>query len=185
MLADNPSIGLDETTRNASAIFLTWSKFPELETGTKPEAGWYPNYIYAMLPKTKPHLTRKCHSYQAETTPFRKHGRKAYVRGYMHGFCHKDNVFAPEARPSSLDFVPFLEITEIDWVGFAANSKSATLDVPATPTKKDGPPDSASKRRIRFDPFADGATSFSSGPSGSTANGNQAHRSDSSSTFRE
>jgi len=48
-LAEKPGIGLDNTTRNCSAIFLTWSKFPNLENGVKPETGWYPNYIYAML----------------------------------------------------------------------------------------------------------------------------------------
>jgi hypothetical protein len=161
-LADNPSIGLNETTRNSSAVFLTWSRFPELDNGTKPETGWYANYVYAMLPRTKGHLTRKCESYKVDTTPFRKHGRKAYVRGYMHGFCHKENVFAPEARPSSLEFVPFLEITDIDWVGFATDAKNSAPDVPATPTKKGSPTDTRSKRRIRFDPFADGATTAKS-----------------------
>jgi hypothetical protein len=39
VLADNPGIGLDDTTRNCSAIFLTWSKFPDLENGVKPEPG--------------------------------------------------------------------------------------------------------------------------------------------------
>ncbi len=157
VLADNPSVGLDETTRNSSAVFLTWSKFPELDNGTKPEAGWYANYIYAMLPRTKSHLTRKCESYQVNTTPFRKHGKKAYVRGYMHGFCHNENVFAPQARPNNLEFVPFVEITDIDWVGFPTDAKNSTPDVPPTPTKKGSPTDTRSKRRIKFDPFADGA----------------------------
>ncbi|KAN0083239.1 hypothetical protein V8E54_002327 [Elaphomyces granulatus] len=40
-----------ETTRNCSAVFLTWSKFPDLENGVKPELGWYANYVYAMFPR--------------------------------------------------------------------------------------------------------------------------------------
>ena len=36
-----------EITRNCSAVFLTWSKFPDLENGVKP------NYVYAMFPRTK------------------------------------------------------------------------------------------------------------------------------------
>ncbi|KAN0072518.1 hypothetical protein V8E54_009447, partial [Elaphomyces granulatus] len=123
-LAEKPGIGLDNTTRNCSAIFLTWSKFPNLENGVKPETGWYPNYIYAMLPKTKPHLTKKCQDYKADSTPFRKHGRKAYIRGiYKHGFCHKVNE---GGRPNNLEFVPFVEIMEVDW---ASDAKSIQ-DVP-------------------------------------------------------
>ncbi|KAN0076088.1 hypothetical protein V8E54_007358 [Elaphomyces granulatus] len=142
-LAEKPGIGLDNTTRNCSAIFLTRSKFPNLENGIKPETGWYPNYIYAMLPKTKPHLIKKCQDYKADSTPFRKHGRKAYIRGYMHGFCYKVNMFAEGGRPNNLEFDPFVEIME---------------DVPATPVKKEVKPEAAStggKRKIIFDPFAD------------------------------
>lgn len=152
-LAENPGIGLDNTTRNCSAIFLTWSKFPNLENGVKPETGWYPNYVYAMLPRTKPHLTKKCQDYKADSTPFRKHGKKAYVRGYMHGFCHKVNMFAEAGRPNNLEFVPFVEIVEVDW---ASDAKSFQ-DVPATPVKKEVKPEAAStrgKRKITFDPFA-------------------------------
>jgi len=79
VLADNSQIGLDEITRNSSTVFLTWSKFPNLEKGSKPEPGWYANYVYAMLPKTKPHLADKCKAYKRDTTPFRKDGRKASV----------------------------------------------------------------------------------------------------------
>ena len=57
-LAENDEIGLDKVTRNSSAIFLTWSKFLELENGSMPAAGWYANYVYAMFPKCKPHLTK-------------------------------------------------------------------------------------------------------------------------------
>ena len=49
-----------EITRNCSAVFLTWSKFPDLENGVKPEPGWYANYVYAMFPRMKSHLTKKC-----------------------------------------------------------------------------------------------------------------------------
>jgi hypothetical protein len=154
-LAENPGIGLDNTTRNCSAIFLTWSKFPNLENGVMPETGWYPNYVYAMLPKTKPHLTKKCQDYKADSTPFRKHGRKAYIRGYMHGFCHKVNMFADGGRPNNLEFVPFVEIVEVDW----ASDARSFQDIPATPVKKEAKPEAAStttrKRKITFDPLAD------------------------------
>jgi hypothetical protein len=102
VLADNPEVGLDETTRNCSAIFLTWPKFLDLESGKNPEPGWYANYVYGMLPRTKPHLTKKCEDLKANTTPFRKPGRKAYARGYMHGFCSKTSMFSQDARPSSV-----------------------------------------------------------------------------------
>jgi len=148
VLADNPNIGLDETTKNCSAIFLTWSKFPNLQNGVMPESGWYPNYVYAMLPKTKKHLTQKCEAYKAASTQFRQHGRKAYIRGY-------------DGRPSTLDFVPFVEIMDVDWVSASA-SGDGNQNVPATP-KKFAKPDatnSKGKRKIAFDPFADsGVTS--------------------------
>jgi hypothetical protein len=107
-----------------------------------------------MLPKTKPHLIKKCQDYKAGSTPFRKHGRKAYIRGYMHGFCYKVNMFAEGGRPNNLEFVPFVEIMEVDW---ASDAKSIQ-DVPATPVKKEVKPEAAStggKRKIIFDPFAD------------------------------
>jgi len=144
VLADNPNISLDETTRNCSAIFLTWSKFPDLQNGVLPEPGWYPNYVYAMLPKTKKHLTQKCEAYKAASTQFRQHGRKAYIRGYMHGFCHKANMFTNDGRPSSLDFIPFVEIMNIDWISAAASS-DGNQNVPATP-KRFAKPDAASSR---------------------------------------
>ncbi|KAN0087113.1 hypothetical protein V8E54_000801 [Elaphomyces granulatus] len=111
-----------------------------------------------MLPKTKGHLTKKCHGYKADSTPFRKHGKKAYVRGYMHGFCHKINMFAEGSRPNNVEFVLFVEIMEVDWAPNSNDAKSLP-DVPATPSKKDVKPDVASsrsgKRKIAFDPFAD------------------------------
>jgi hypothetical protein len=58
-------------------------------------------------------LTQKCEGYKASSTQFRQHGRKAYIRGYMHGFCHKTNMFTDDGRP---DFLPFVEIMDIDWV---------------------------------------------------------------------
>jgi hypothetical protein len=156
VLTDNPNIGLNDVTRNSSAIFMAWSKFPDLESGVMPEPGWYANYVYAMLPRTKAHLTKKCEGYKADSTPFRKHGRKAYVRGYMHGFCNKANMFTPDARPSTLEFVPFIEIMEIDWA--SSDTKASFQDIPATPSKTDVKSDIASskrKRKIAFDPFAD------------------------------
>src|ERR1700744_5613313 len=39
-----------EITRNCSAVFLTWSKFPDLENGVKPEPGWYANYVFCIGP---------------------------------------------------------------------------------------------------------------------------------------
>lgn len=111
-----------------------------------------------MLPKTKGHLTKKCYGYKANSTPFRKHGKKAYVRGYMHGFCHKINMFAEGSRPNNVEFVLFVEIMEVDWAPNSNDAKSLP-DVPATPSKKDVKPDVASsrsgKRKIAFDPFAD------------------------------
>jgi hypothetical protein len=108
--------------------------------------------VYAMLPKIK---TKKCEEYKADSTPFRKHERKAYVRDYMHGF---SNMFAPEARPTGLECMSFIEIMEIDWVPFSSDTKTSFQDVPATPSKKVGRSDITSakgKRRIAFDPFAD------------------------------
>jgi hypothetical protein len=103
-----------------------------------------------MLPKTKPHLTKKCQDYKADSTPFRKHGRKAYICGYMHGFCYKVNE---GGRPNNLEFVPFVEIMEVDW---ASDAKSIQ-DVPATPVKEVKPEAASTegKRKITFDPFAD------------------------------
>ena len=144
VLTDNPNIGLNDVTRNSSAIFMAWSKFPDLESGV------YANYVYAMLPRTKAHLTKKCEGYKADSTPFRKHGRKAYVRGYMHGFCNKAYMFAPDARPSTLEFVPFIEIMEIDWA--SSDTKVSVQDIPATPSKTNVKSDIASSKRK---PFAD------------------------------
>jgi hypothetical protein len=150
---------LDYVTRNSSAIFLTWSKFPDLENGVKPGSGWYPNYVYAMLPKTKAHLTKKCQGYKADSTPFRRHGKKAYVRGYMHGFCNKVNMFAEGGRPNNLEYIPFIEIMEVDWAPSSNDAKSIPADLPATPSRKNVKPDVSSsrtgKRKIAFDPFAD------------------------------
>jgi hypothetical protein len=67
--------------------------------------------VYAMLPKTKKHLTQKCEGYKTTSTQFRQHGRKAYIRGYMHGFCHKTNMFTDDGRPNT-----FVEIMDVDWV---------------------------------------------------------------------
>jgi hypothetical protein len=159
ILTDNPDIGLNDVTRNSSAIFMTWSKFPDLESGMTPEPGWYANYVYAMLPRTKAHLKKKCEGYKVDSTPFRKHGRKAYVRGYMHGFCNKANMFDPDACPSTLEFVPFIEIMEIDWA--SSDTTASVQDIPATPSKTNVKSDITSSKRkhkIAFDPFADGSS---------------------------
>jgi hypothetical protein len=47
-----------------------------LENGEKPEPGWDANYVYAMLPKTKGHLTKSSRVIRPTSTPF---WRKAYV----------------------------------------------------------------------------------------------------------
>jgi hypothetical protein len=76
----------------------------------------------------------------------------------MHGFCNKAYMFAPDARPSTLEFVPFIEIMEIDWA--SSDTKVSVQDIPATPSKTNVKSDIASskrkrKRKIGFDPFAD------------------------------
>ena len=76
----------------------------------------------------------------------------------MHGFCNKANMFVPDPRPSTLEFVPFIEIMEIDWA--SSDTKVSVQDIPATPSKTNVKSDIASskrkrKRKIGFDPFAD------------------------------
>ncbi|MBC7948342.1 MAG: hypothetical protein H7Y42_10715 [Chitinophagaceae bacterium] len=123
-----------------------------------------------MLPKTKPQLTKKCESFQENTTPFRKHGRKAYIRGYIHGYCNKDNMFIVPGRPNILEFVPFMEIIDIDWT---SPSENRGPGVPATPSKKVAEADEAvprKKRKTLFDPFGNGASaSASNKPTGKDA----------------
>src|SRR5216117_308325 len=92
-LIDNDDIGLTNVIRNSSAVFKTWTKVTAVtdQGNTLPKGGWYANYIYAMLPHCKPHLRAKCEGYNADTTPFRKEDKKAFVHGYVMGFCNMDN----------------------------------------------------------------------------------------------
>jgi hypothetical protein len=151
-LADNPAIGLDDVTRNSSAIFKTWSRFTATEAATTPKSGWYANYVYAMLPKCKAHLRRKCEEYHANTTPFRKHGKKAYVLGFFHGFCNKKNLFLSDTPYNPLEFVPFIEITDIDWATGEPKVAAEARDLPSTPSKSDA--SVRGRGRMVFDPLA-------------------------------
>ena len=81
--------------------------------------------------------------------------------GGKHTFA--DTCMASAIKPTCLptDFVPFVEIMDVDWVSASA-SGDGNQNVPATP-KKFAKPDvtnSKGKRKIAFDPFADsGVTS--------------------------
>jgi hypothetical protein len=80
----------------------------------------------------------------------------------MHGFCHKTNMFTDDGRPSNLDFIPFVEIMDVDWASGTASS-DGNQNFPATP-KRSAKPDAASskgKRKIAFDPFADSGVASS------------------------
>ncbi|GJC89506.1 hypothetical protein ColLi_12344 [Colletotrichum liriopes] len=151
-LADNPTIGLDDITRNSSAIFRVWSKFTVTEAAHTPKTGWYANYVYAMLPKCKPHMKKKCEDYRADTTPFRKHGKKAYITGYFHGFCNKNVVFAEGCPYNPPEFVPLIEILKIDWTAGEPRQQPGTRDLLATPSKPETP--SRGRGRFIFDPLA-------------------------------
>ncbi|GKT61137.1 hypothetical protein ColTof3_08476 [Colletotrichum tofieldiae] len=151
-LADDSSVGLDDITRNSSAIFRVWSKFTVTETAQTPKTGWYANYVYAMLPKCKPHMKKKCEDYRADTTPFRKHGKKAYITGYFHGFCNKNVVFAEGCPYNPLEFVPLIEILKIDWAAGEPRQQPGTRDLLATPSKPETP--SRGRGKFIFDPFA-------------------------------
>ena len=78
VLTDNPNIGLNDVTRNSSAIFMAWSKFPDLESGV------YANYVYAMLPRTKAHLTKKCEGYKADSTSSLSETWEESIRPWIH-----------------------------------------------------------------------------------------------------
>ncbi|KAK1521591.1 hypothetical protein CABS01_16521 [Colletotrichum abscissum] len=151
-LADNPSVGLDGVTRNSSAVFRIWSKFTVTEAAHTPKTGWYANHVYAMLPKCKPHMKKKCEDYHADTTPFRKHGKKAYVTGYLHGFCNKAVVFSESCPYNPLEFVPLIEILKIDWAAGEPRQNPGARDLLATPSKPETP--NRGKGRFVFDPLA-------------------------------
>ncbi|GKT52023.1 uncharacterized protein ColSpa_12204 [Colletotrichum spaethianum] len=150
-LADNPSIGLDDITRNSSAIFRVWSKFTVTEAAHTPKTGWYANYVYAMLPKCKPHMKKKYKDYRADTTPFRRHGKKAYITGYFHGFCNKNVVFSDGCPYNPLEFVPLIEVLKIDWAAGEPRQQPGARDLLATPSKPETP--SRGKGKFIFDPF--------------------------------
>lgn len=151
-LADNPGISLHETTRNSSAIFKVWSRFAVTGAAATPKTGWYANNMYAMLPNCKPHMKQKCSDYRAETTPFRQNGKKAYVTGYLWGFCHKDRMFSADCPYIPLDFVPLVEISKIDWAVGEPKQHTVSRDPFATPSPRDGP--GGRKGKFLFDPFA-------------------------------
>ncbi|KAF6784886.1 hypothetical protein CSOJ01_15680 [Colletotrichum sojae] len=152
LLADNPEIGLDEITRNSSAVFKVWSRFPSTEHADTPQAGWYPNYVYALLPKCKPHLKGKCEALRANTTPYRKQGKKAYVTGYFHGFCHREAVLSEHAPYNPLVFLPVIEISKIDWATGEGRPQAQPGETPTTPRVPETP--SRGKGRVVFDPLA-------------------------------
>ncbi|KAL0930008.1 uncharacterized protein CTRU02_207520 [Colletotrichum truncatum] len=133
-LADDPSVGLDEITRNSSAVFR------------------YANYVYAMLPKCKAHMKKKCEDYRVETTPFRKHGKKAYITGYFHGFCNKNTVFTSDYPYNPLEFVPLIEIIKVDWAAGEPRQTAASRDPFSTPSK--GDMTERTKGKFKFDPLA-------------------------------
>lgn len=117
-----------------------------------PKAGWYGNYVYAMLPKCKPHLAQKCEKMRPATTPFRKQGKKAYITGYIHGFCNKKAVFSLSCEYNPLEFVPFVEILKVDWAAAEPRQSSQARDVFSSPLKPSTP--ATVKGRVVFDPFA-------------------------------
>ena len=59
---------------------------------------------------------------------------RATTCGYMHGFCNKTTMFHAEKCPNALEFVPFVEIIDIDG-GFSSNDRRSSQSVPTTPLK--------------------------------------------------
>ncbi|KAF6808335.1 hypothetical protein CMUS01_13916 [Colletotrichum musicola] len=144
--------GLDEVTANSSAVFRIWSRFPASEVTSTPKNGWHTNYVYAMHPKSKPHLKKKCEDYRAATTLFRKHGKKAYIVGYFYGFSDKKSVFTTDCVYNPLEFIPFIEIIKIDWAAAEPRQPGSSRDIHSSPMKPSTP--SRGKGRLVFDPFA-------------------------------
>lgn len=151
-LRDDPTIGLDEITRNSSAVFKVWSRFPSSDHAEVPKTGWYANYVYALLPKCKPHLKNKCEGLRSNTTPYRKQGKKAFITGYFHGFCDKERVFTEDTPYNPLVFVPFVEILRVDWAGGEGRQQPLPNEPPTTPSVLQTP--SRGKGRVVFDPLA-------------------------------
>ncbi|KAF6805195.1 hypothetical protein CPLU01_16005 [Colletotrichum plurivorum] len=151
-LSDDPSIGLDEITRNSSAVFKVWSKFTPTDMASTPKSGWCGNYVYAMLPNCKRHMKQKCEGLRRETTPFRKHGKKAYIIGYFHGFCNKTKVLSSDYAYNPLEFLPLIEIVKIDWAVGEPRGQPQSRDAPVTPSK--GTTTGLGKKGFAFDPLA-------------------------------
>jgi len=75
----------------------------------------------------------------------------------MHGFCNKKNIFTTDTKHSNLDYIPFIEIIEIDWV-FTTEMQPPSQEVPKTPSKpivKSETTSAKSKRKFTFNPFDD------------------------------
>ncbi|KAK0367424.1 hypothetical protein CLIM01_15219, partial [Colletotrichum limetticola] len=75
-LADNPIIGLDGISKNSSAVFRVGQNFlSQRPYVPRTWDGMPTTYsVYAILPKCKPHMEKKCENYLTATTPFQKHG---------------------------------------------------------------------------------------------------------------
>lgn len=151
ILQENNAIGLDTITRNSSAVFKTWIKFATSEQASLPKAGWYANYIFAMIPPCLKQWKYKCDGYTVDNSPFRKPGKRAYITGFLRGVCNKSALFQGPGVQNALDFVPFVEITKIDWTtGDNApkpHASSAADPTPSTPTT------GKTKRRMVFNPL--------------------------------
>ncbi|KAK1637435.1 hypothetical protein BDP81DRAFT_449457 [Colletotrichum phormii] len=104
-----------------------------------------------MLPKCKPHMEKKCEDYRADTTPFRKHGKKAYVTSYFYGLCNKSAIFSESCPYNPVEFVPLVEILKIDWAAGEPTQHQGTHNLLATLYKPETP--SRGRGRFIFDPL--------------------------------
>ncbi|KAF6807057.1 hypothetical protein CPLU01_15838 [Colletotrichum plurivorum] len=148
----SPSVS--DVNRNSSAVFKVWSRFAA-DKASHPGTGWYPNHVYAMYASCKPHLKNKCEEYKADRTPFRQHGKKAYVTGYFRGFCNKGSLFAEPGPTNPLVFVPLIEIINADWV--SAPARPGNIEASSSPRKAQQEPKTPSKGdkvRSVFNPFS-------------------------------
>ncbi|KAF6804723.1 hypothetical protein CSOJ01_10012 [Colletotrichum sojae] len=148
----SPSVS--DVNRNSSAVFKVWSRLAA-DKASHPATGWYPNHIYAMYASCKPHLKNKCEEYKADRTPFRQHGKKAYVTGYFRGFCNKGSLFAEPGPTNPLVFVPLIEIINADWV--SAPARPGNMEASSSPRKTQHEPKTPSKGdkvRSVFNPFS-------------------------------
>jgi hypothetical protein len=97
-------------------------------------------------------LRQKCEGYRAETTPFRKHGKKAYIVGYFRGCCDKKALLAPGTNLNPLEFLPLIEIVKIDWAAGEPRQLAPPRDLPVTPSRGDVA--GRGKGRFVFDPLS-------------------------------